>query len=320
MSGWVHCRCGQSCAHYPAVQAVEALAVAVPLFLLLLAAGYSLMSSASPGAFSEPLDRTDAIYVTVAVFATVGFGDIVLVTESARVVVTLQMVGDLLVLGVLLQAILGAVKLGRARRRHARRTDHLTHYGWRPTRSVRRRSARQTRDAARTSAGKETDVATLTVWKFDDAGAAEKAVATLESLAKQQMINLEDAATVSWPAGAKKPKTRQLRSMTAAGALGGSFWGLLFGLIFFVPLLGLAVGAAMGALGGSMSDVGIDDDFIKRARNEITPGTSALFLMSSDAVIDKVRDAFSGQRAELVSTNLSNDQERNLREVFSESE
>ena len=163
-------------------------------------------------------------------------------------------------------------------------------------------------------------MATLTVWKFDDAGAAEKAVATLESLAKQQMINLEDAATVSWPAGAKKPKTRQLRSMTAAGALGGSFWGLLFGLIFFVPLLGLAVGAAMGALGGSMSDVGIDDDFIKRARNEITPGTSALFLMSSDAVFDKVRDAFSGQRAELVSTNLSNDQERNLREVFSESE
>jgi len=163
-------------------------------------------------------------------------------------------------------------------------------------------------------------VATLTVWKFDDAGAAERAVATLESLAKQQMITLQDAATVSWPAGAKKPKTRQLRSMTAAGALGGSFWGLLFGLIFFVPLLGMAVGAAMGALGGSMSDVGIDDDFIKRARDEITPGTSALFLMSSDAVIDKVRDAFSGQRAELVSTNLSNDQERNLREVFSESE
>ena len=108
--------------------------------------------------------------------------------------------------------------------------------------------------------------------------------------------------------------------MTGAGALGGSFWGLLFGLIFFVPLLGLAVGAAMGALGGSMSDIGIDDDFIKRARDEITPGTSALFLMSSDAVIDKVREAFRGQQAELVSTNLSNEQERNLREVFSESE
>ena len=106
-------------ARYPAVQAVEALAVAVPLFLLLFAAGYYLMSYASPSAFTEPMDRTDAIYFTVTVFATVGFGDIAPVTESARVVVTLQMVGDLLVLGVLLQAIVGAVKLGRARRRNA---------------------------------------------------------------------------------------------------------------------------------------------------------------------------------------------------------
>jgi uncharacterized membrane protein len=163
-------------------------------------------------------------------------------------------------------------------------------------------------------------VATLTVWKFEDAQGAERAVATLESLSKQQMINLLDAATVSWPSGAKKPKTRQLRSMTGAGALGGSFWGLLFGLIFFVPLLGMAIGAAMGALAGSMTDIGIDDDFIKRARDEITPGTSALFLMSSDAVMDKVRDAFRGERPELVSTNLSDEQERSLREVFSESE
>ena len=106
-------------ARYPAVQAVEALAVAVPLFLLLFAAGYSLMSSAAPDTFTEPLSRTDALYFTVTVFATVGFGDIAPVTEATRVVVTVQMVGDLLVLGVLLQAIVGAVKLGRAKRRNA---------------------------------------------------------------------------------------------------------------------------------------------------------------------------------------------------------
>ena len=74
----------------------------------------------------------------------------------------------------------------------------------------------------------------------------------------------------------------------------------------------------MGALAGSLSDVGIDDEFIKRTRDEITPGTSALFLMSSGAVTDKVRDAFAGQRPELVSTNLSDDQERALREVFAD--
>ena len=123
-----------------------------------------------------------------------------------------------------------------------------------------------------------------------------RAVSTLEGLAKQQLITVQDAATVSWPSGAKKPKTRQLHSLTGAGALGGAFWGMLFGLLFFVPLLGLAVGAAMGALAGSLTDVGIDDDFIKRVGTRSLPGTSALFLMSSDAVMDKVRDAFAASR------------------------
>jgi uncharacterized membrane protein len=159
-------------------------------------------------------------------------------------------------------------------------------------------------------------VATLTVWKFEDPQGADQAVTTLESLAKQQLITLLDAATVSWPAGARKPKTRQLHSLAGAGALGGAFWGLLFGLIFFIPLLGLAIGAAAGAVGGSLSDVGIDDDFIKRTRDQVKPGTSALFAMTSGAVLDKVHDAFRGQRVELVSTNLSEDQERALREVF----
>jgi uncharacterized membrane protein len=93
---------------------------------------------------------------------------------------------------------------------------------------------------------------------------------------------------------------------------------MLFGLIFFVPLLGAAIGAAAGALGGALTDVGIDDDFIKRVRDQVTPGTSALFLMSSDAVVDKVKEAFSGSDHELLFTNLSDDQERALREAFAE--
>ena len=161
-------------------------------------------------------------------------------------------------------------------------------------------------------------MATLTVWKFPDASGADRAEATLEQLQKQELITIHDAATVSWPEGAKKPKTRQLNNLTGAGALGGSFWGLLFGLIFFVPLLGMAIGAAMGALTGSMSDVGIDDSFINGVRDRVTPGTSALFLMSSDAVMDKVKDAFDGQHVELVQTNLDDAQEAKLREVFAE--
>src|SRR5688572_8306295 len=145
-------------------------------------------------------------------------------------------------------------------------------------------------------------MATLTVWKFGDAHGAEKAESTLQGLAKQELIQLHDAAVVTWPEGAKKPKTHQLASTTGAGAAGGAFWGLLFGLLFFIPLLGMAVGAAAGALAGSLTDVGIDDDFIKRVRSELTPGTSALFVMTSDAVIDRVRDAFAGVDAQLITT------------------
>jgi len=159
-------------------------------------------------------------------------------------------------------------------------------------------------------------VATLTVWKFPDAFGAERTESILERLQKEELITIHDAAMVSWPEGAKKPKTRQLNNLAGAGALGGSFWGLLFGLIFFVPLLGMAMGAAMGALGGAMSDVGIDDDFIDSVRDQVTPGTSALFLMTSDAITDKVKGAFEGSHAELLHTNLSNEQEAKLREVF----
>jgi uncharacterized membrane protein len=161
-------------------------------------------------------------------------------------------------------------------------------------------------------------VATLTVWKFTTPYGAEQAEATLLDLQKQELIKVHDAATVSWEQGRKKPKTRQLKDLAGSGALGGAFWGLLFGLIFFVPLLGVAIGAGMGAMVGSMSDVGIDDEFIKDVRDRITPGTSALFVLTSDAVHDKVRDVFAGQRPELISTNLTNEQEEALRAAFAE--
>ena len=161
--------------------------------------------------------------------------------------------------------------------------------------------------------------ATLTVWKFDTADGADEASATLDELARAELLSLLDAATVSWPEDKKKPRTRQLGATGSKGALGGAFWGMLFGLIFFVPLLGAALGAAAGALTASMADVGIDDRFINKVRDEITPGTSALFLLTTDAVIDKVRDAFVGHgHSELIFTNLTSEQESALREVFAQ--
>jgi uncharacterized membrane protein len=161
-------------------------------------------------------------------------------------------------------------------------------------------------------------MSTLSVWRFDTPEGADNAVGTLEQLSRQQLISVHDAATVSWQNGAKKPKTRQLRNLAGAGALGGAFWGMLFGLLFLVPLLGVAIGAAAGALAGRFSDYGIDDQFIKRLRNDVTPGTSALFVLTTDAVLDKVEEAFSGQRAELLFTNLSKEQEDALREAFAD--
>ena len=159
----------------------------------------------------------------------------------------------------------------------------------------------------------------LTVWRFDTTEGAGQAAEILRDLARADMIVLEDAATVVWDEGRSKPRTHQLTSTTGAGALGGGFWGLLFGLIFFVPLLGAAIGAATGALAGSLADVGIDDGFINRVRDQVTPGTSALFVMTSDAVLERVRDVFAdGPRADLIFTDLSPEQEAALRDVFTD--
>ena len=163
-------------------------------------------------------------------------------------------------------------------------------------------------------------MATMTVWKFPNPNGAAIAEETLKDLQRKELIQIHDAAIVTFPEGAKKPKTRQLNNLTGAGAMGGAFWGMLFGLIFFIPLLGMAIGAGMGALTGSMSDVGIDDAFIKRMREQILPGTSALFVLSSGAVVDKVKEAFEGQQMVLVETNLTHEQEDKLREVFAEEE
>jgi uncharacterized membrane protein len=163
-------------------------------------------------------------------------------------------------------------------------------------------------------------MATLTAVKFETADGADQMLGLLQDLQRQQLIQIHDAAVVSWPQGKKGPKTRQATNLAGAGALGGAFWGMLFGLIFFVPLLGMAIGAAMGAITGSLADVGIDDNFIKQVRSEVTEGTSAVFLMTSGAVVDRVveRVREQGLQPKLIASNLSNEQEARLKEAFAE--
>jgi voltage-gated potassium channel len=101
---------------FPALRAIEALATSIPLFLLLFASVYVVMATISASNFSEPLTHTDALYFTVTVFSTVGFGDITAKSEAARLVVTSQMISDLLIIGLGLRVIVGAVTRSRQQR------------------------------------------------------------------------------------------------------------------------------------------------------------------------------------------------------------
>ena len=162
-------------------------------------------------------------------------------------------------------------------------------------------------------------MATLSVLKFNDPGGADRVLIALQGLQERQMITLEDAAVVSWPEGDKKPKTHQLHCTAGGGATWGAFWGFLFGLIFFVPFLGAAIGAGMGGLTGSLADVGIDDDFIRQVREKVTPGTSALFALTSGATApERVIDELKAYDFEIISTNLPEEQENQLREAFAQ--
>jgi uncharacterized membrane protein len=163
-------------------------------------------------------------------------------------------------------------------------------------------------------------MATLTAWKFSTVEGADRALAVLKSLQAQQIVSIQDGAIVRWDVGKKKPKTEQLVHLKSTGALSGAFWGMLFGLLFFIPFLGLAIGAAAGALTASFEDYGIDDNFIKSVQSQVTPGTSALFLLGDvtarDRVIQSLRDA--DLSPELIASNLSAEQEAALRDAFGE--
>jgi uncharacterized membrane protein len=157
----------------------------------------------------------------------------------------------------------------------------------------------------------------LVVLKFETPEGADKGLQLAQSLQKQQLLQLLDAATVVWPKGKKKPKTQHLGDMTCAGAWDGAFWGMLFGLIFFAPLLGAAFGAAVGALSGHFADYGIGKDFIEQVRGKVKEGTSALFLLLGQVTPDRVVEAFkAAPKFEVIASNLSHEQEEKLKAAF----
>jgi uncharacterized membrane protein len=147
-----------------------------------------------------------------------------------------------------------------------------------------------------------------------ETGAAEMRDA-LARLQKQHLITLDDAAIVVRRQDGKV-KVKQAVDLVGEGALGGAFWGMLIGLLFFMPWMGLAIGGISGALAGKLSDIGIDDDFIKEVGAAVEPRNSALFLLVRDVAPDKVLDELAQFDAKLLRTSLSTEKEARLRATF----
>jgi uncharacterized membrane protein len=159
-------------------------------------------------------------------------------------------------------------------------------------------------------------MADLIVFAFETEDGAGQMRDKLISLQKQQLIELEDAAVVIRKQDGKV-KVKQVASLAGAGALGGAFWGMLIGLLFWAPWLGLAIGAVTGAVAGGLTDIGVDDKFIKEVGNQIEPGHSALFILVRKATGDKVIEQVKEFNPTVLQTSLSEEQEAKLRESFS---
>ena len=159
-------------------------------------------------------------------------------------------------------------------------------------------------------------MSTLVVVGYDDQFKAEEVRLTLLKLQKDYLIDMEDAVVaVKDPKG--EVKLHQAVNLTKAGAVSGGFWGSLIGLIFLNPLLGAAVGAAAGAVSGALTDVGINDKFMKDLAGTMKPGSSVLFVLVKKSTPDKVLDEIKGTGGKILKTSLSHEDEAKLQAALS---
>lgn len=157
----------------------------------------------------------------------------------------------------------------------------------------------------------------LVIVTFDDEATAFEMRAELAKLQKEYLVEMEDTVVVTKNEKGKT-KLHQAVNLTAAGAVGGSFWGMLIGMIFLNPLLGMAAGAGAGAISGALADIGIDDKMMKEMAESFKPGCSALFVLFKKATGDKVLERlepFAG-KGKVFKTSLSKDSEDALREAL----
>lgn len=145
---------------------------------------------------------------------------------------------------------------------------------------------------------------------------AEEVRQKILAMTKEYLIDIGDAV-IATKTESGRVKLSQLMNTTAAGAAGGSFWGLLVGLLFLNPLLGVAAGAGAGAIAGALTDVGINDNFMKGlAEADIQPGEAVLFVLVKKVTGDKVLAGLSGVGGRVLQTSLDHTQEERLRQAL----
>jgi uncharacterized membrane protein len=151
----------------------------------------------------------------------------------------------------------------------------------------------------------------LVVIAFPTEAKAEEVRQKLLAMQKEYLIELDDAVVAVKDAQGSI-KLNQMINMTTTGAVSGTFWGTLIGLIFMMPLVGAAMGAASGALGGALTDLGINDKWMKETAAAIQPGTAALFVLVRKVTADKVLEGLKGEGGTVMKTSLDHTKEAAL--------
>jgi uncharacterized membrane protein len=156
----------------------------------------------------------------------------------------------------------------------------------------------------------------FTVWKFDEPDGAAHAETALKAAAADGVVTIVDHAVMSWPDGADGPTLHHEHDSPKRGAAFGALWGLLGGALFTIPVAGLALGAGLGAIVKATDGTGITKDDLERIRTQVGPGSSALFLVTEGADLDRLGERFHGRDSRLISTNLTDAERSILLETF----
>lgn len=151
----------------------------------------------------------------------------------------------------------------------------------------------------------------FSVWKFETPEGAAHVESLLEDAQRDQLVKIIDHAVVTWPMGANEPSVKQGHEDRWRGTAWGAFWGLFVGAIMTVPVVGLAAGAGLGVLAKATEKLGITEEQLRSIGSEITEGTSALFLVTEEADLDRLGERMRGVHMKLLQTNLT-DVERTL--------